>query len=124
MCSQKASPLLSRRDILGAIQSELRPDEYITEFLGAGPKNYSFKTTNPATGEGKTVCKDRGVTLNYNASQLGNFDIIKEMIVKGDEERTVTVRTEKKIKRKRVREETVGLTSSPNPKTRYTGSRF
>jgi hypothetical protein len=81
--------------------SELKPDVYIAEFVGAGPKNYAYRTTNPATGEGKTVCKVRGITLNYNASQLVNFDTNKEMTLKGDKQETVTVHTEKKIKRKR-----------------------
>ena len=117
-------PLIETGDNLGAMTSELKPDEYIAEFVGAGPKNYAYRTRNPATGEGKTVCKIRGITLNYNASQLVNFDTIKEIILKGDEEETVTVHTEKKIKRKRGRGESVGLISLPNPKIRYTGSLF
>jgi hypothetical protein len=48
----------------------------------------------------KTVCKIRGITLKYPASQLANFDV-KDMILKGDETDTVTVHTERKIKRKR-----------------------
>jgi hypothetical protein len=82
--------------------SELKQGEYIAEFAGAGPKNYAYRTTNPVTGEGKTVCKVRGITLNYSASQLVNFHKIKEMILKGDgEQETVTVHTQKKNKRKR-----------------------
>jgi hypothetical protein len=60
---------------LGAMTSELKPDENISEFVGAGLKYYAYKT-----GEHKTVCKVRGITLNYNAFQLVNFDKIKEMI--------------------------------------------
>jgi hypothetical protein len=41
----------------------------------------------------------RGITLNHNASQVVNFDCIKNLIVNGADE--VVVRTEKKIKRKR-----------------------
>jgi hypothetical protein len=78
--------------------SELKPGVYIAEYAGAGPKNYAYRTMNPATGEGKTVCKECGITLNYNASQIVNFDTIKEMILKGDEQETVTVHTQKKIK--------------------------
>jgi hypothetical protein len=94
-------PLIETGDSLGAMTSELKPDVYIAQFAGASPKNYAYRTTNPATGEGKTTCKVRGVTLNYNASQLVNFDKIKEMILKGDEQEPVTVHTEKNIKRKR-----------------------
>jgi len=55
----------------------------------------------------KTVCKVRGITLNYSTSQLANFDLIREMILKtgrttaDDDEDVVTVHTDKKIKLKR-----------------------
>ena len=39
--------------------------------------------------------------MNYNASQLVNFDVIKDMILGKTETEQVTVHTEKKIKRKR-----------------------
>ena len=48
-----------------------------------------------------TVCKVRGITVNYNASQLVNFGVIKDMILRKPETEQVTVHTEKKIKRKR-----------------------
>jgi hypothetical protein len=100
----KSEPsLIETGDSLGAMTSELKPVVYIAEYLGAGPKNYAYRTMIPATGEGKTVCKVRGITLNYIASQLVNFDKIREMILKGDEQETITVHTEKKIKRKRGR---------------------
>jgi hypothetical protein len=53
------------------------------------------------TGERKTIRKVRRLTLNYNASQLVNFDRMKDMILTWDETETVIVHTEKKIKRKR-----------------------
>ena len=43
----------------------------------------------------------RGITLNYKASQLENFETIKGLVVNGLSNSTVTVRTDKKIKRKR-----------------------
>jgi PBP1b-binding outer membrane lipoprotein LpoB len=52
------------------------------------------------TRECKTVCEVRGITLNYNASQLVNFDRIKDMILRRDETETLTADTEKS-KRKR-----------------------
>jgi hypothetical protein len=39
------------------------------------PKNYSYKVVN--TRACKTVCKVRGITLNYNAKHLVNVDVIK-----------------------------------------------
>ena len=54
------------------------------------------------TGE-KTVCKVRGITLNYNASKLVNFESIKDMILRSGDEHSpvINVHTAKKIKRKR-----------------------
>jgi len=70
------------------------------EVVCAGPKNYAYKTYDSATGESKTVCKVRGITLNYSASQLVNFEKIKDMILSKKNE-AVIVRTEK-IKRKKI----------------------
>jgi hypothetical protein len=93
--------LVETGDNLGNITSELKPNEIISEVVCAGPKNYAYKTFNSVTGASKTVCKIRGFTLNYHASQLVNFAKMKDMILSMDDNETVTVRTEKKIKRKR-----------------------
>ena len=53
------------------------------------------------TGVRETVCKVRGITLNYSASQAVNFDVIKALVLEGDETETVTVHTESNIKRRR-----------------------
>jgi len=47
------------------------------------------------------VCKVRGITLIYSASQLVNFERLKQMILRGTKTDTVTVHTARKIKRKR-----------------------
>ena len=60
------------------------------------------------------MCKVRGITLNYKASQLINFEI-REMILNIDDKETVTVRKEKKIKRKRD-EEGVHVVTDPEDK--------
>ena len=67
-----------------------------------GTKNYAYKSINSVTGEEKTVCKVRGITLNYSASQLVNFESITRMILRcvGGETDTVTVHTERKIQTK------------------------
>ena len=70
------------------------------EVVCAGPKNYAYKTYNLVTGESNTVCKVRGITLNYSASQLVNFETIKDMMFSKDDERVI-VRTKNKIKRKK-----------------------
>ena len=50
----------------------------------------------------KPFCKVRGITLNYSASQLVNFENIKDMILIKKDDETVIVRTENKIKRKKI----------------------
>ena len=67
------------------------------------------------------MCKIRGIILNYKASQLINFEKIREMILNKDDKEMVTVRTEKTIKRKR---DEGGVTSSQSLRTRYIESRF
>jgi len=98
--------LFERGDKLGDMTSELRPSEFMSEFVSGGHKNYAYRVMTGGTGEEeKTVCKVRGVTLNYNASKLVNFERNKYMILMSGEEPPETVilnvHTEKKIKRKR-----------------------
>jgi hypothetical protein len=81
--------------------SELKPDQYIGEFVSGGPKNYAYVTVGPDAGCRKTVFKVRGITLNYAVSQLVNFDLIKKMVLYADDTAIVTIHTDKKIKRKR-----------------------
>ena len=61
----------------------------------------------------------RGITLNYSASQLVNFEKIKAMILGRDEKETITVHTERKIKRKRGKygDGRVNIISEPEDKT-------
>jgi len=68
-------------DCLGAMTSELKPDEIVSEFVSGGPKKYAYKTWNSVTGAENTICKVRGITLNYSGSKLVNFEKIKAMIL-------------------------------------------
>jgi len=99
--------------------SELKPGEFICKFVSGGPKNYAYKSNNSVTGEEKTVCKVRGITLNYSASQLVNFESIRRMILRGvgGETDNVTVHTERKIKRKRGKGGRVQIVTEPEDKT-------
>jgi len=108
--------LVQTGDCQGAMTSQLKPGELIGEFVSGGLKNYAYKSIISVTGDEKTVCKVSGITLNYSASQLVNFESIKQMILRRDETDTVTVHTERKIKRKGG--------NGRNPKTRRTGFRF
>jgi hypothetical protein len=66
-----------------------------------GPKNYAYRTVNPTMGESETVCNVRGITLNYRAFKLVNFDVIRDIILRGAETDRLIVHTEDKIMRKR-----------------------
>jgi hypothetical protein len=108
------APLVETGDCLGAMTSELKPSEYIEEFVSGGPKNYAYRIVDSGTNKRKTICKVRGITLNYNASHFVNFDRIRDMIL-GQEE-SVTVHTEHKIKRKRKSGGMVSIITEPEDK--------
>ena len=78
-----------------------KANECISEYVSGGPKNYAYKQCNSVTGEAKTDCKVRGITFNYKASQLASFETIKFLVLYGRLNSTVTVRTDRKMKRKR-----------------------
>jgi len=105
--------LIEKEDKLGEMSSELRPSETITEFVCGGPKNYAYRVLDTGDGREKTVCKVRGITLIYNASKMVNYDVIRDMILKGDEPPVVNVHTEHKIKRKRKGVGTVAIVTEP-----------
>jgi hypothetical protein len=92
---------------------ELKPDEHISEFISAGPKNYAYRiVTRDGT---KTVCKIRGITLNYSTIQTIDFDVMRDMIL-NDQPTTVTVHTEHKIKRKRQGDACIKIITEPEDK--------
>jgi hypothetical protein len=62
-------------DYLGDLTSELAPDEYIVEFLSAGPKTYGYHTSL-----GTVVMKVKGITLNVNNNVAINFDSLKDLV--------------------------------------------
>ena len=84
---------------MGDMISELHPSEIISELTCDGPKNYAYRVVDTVTGASRTVCKVRGITVNYSASKLVHFDVIRDMILKGDEPPVINVQTEYKIKR-------------------------
>ena len=74
-------PLIDCGDALDNMTSELKANEYISVFVSGGPKNYAYKICNSVTGEVKTVCNVRRITLNYKASKRVNFDTIKDFVL-------------------------------------------
>ena len=70
-------PELPLGQYLGQFTNELDdPNDYITEFAAAGPKNYGYRTL-----KGKTECKVRGFSLNTRGQEQLNFDILKKNII-------------------------------------------
>jgi len=104
--------LIETVDRLGDMAYGLRPTDYVSEFLSGRPKNYAYKIIDTVTGRMDTVRKVRCITLNYNAKQLVNFEVIRDMILRTDgSEHTVTVHTERMIKRKRKGDGNVAVVS-------------
>ncbi|XP_071944489.1 uncharacterized protein [Antedon mediterranea] len=64
-------------DYLGQLTSEIDPKDgkFISCFVSGGPKNYAYKLNS-----GKTVCKVKGLTLNYTNSKLINFETVSNMV--------------------------------------------
>jgi hypothetical protein len=110
--------LVETGDNLRAMSSELKAGVFIQEYVSGGLKNYAYKTVNSVTGEQKTVCKVRGITLNYSTLKLVNFDTIKNMVSNRDIKEIITVHTARKIKRKRGRDgdERINIISEPEDK--------
>jgi hypothetical protein len=48
------------------------PDNRIIEFVTGGPKNYAYKIARPDKDGNTTICKVRGITLNYKNSLAQN----------------------------------------------------
>ncbi len=53
---------------LGKFTNEIKYDNFIEEFVSAGPKNYGYKLNN-----GQTSCKIKGFSVNFIASESLNF---------------------------------------------------
>lgn len=73
-------------NFLGELTDELEGDygvgSYIVKFISGGPKTYAFKVYCPKTNEYKSVCKFKGITLNYDNLQMINFDTLEELVLK------------------------------------------
>lgn len=61
---------------LGDLTSELNKDDYIEEFVSAGPKNYGYRTK-----QGKSTCTVKGFTLNTATKDAINFEAIKRVVL-------------------------------------------
>ena len=63
-------------DYLGDLRDELEEfasGSFIEEFVSGGPKTYAFMVFCPATGKRTSKCEVKGITLNYNNSEVVNL---------------------------------------------------
>ena len=67
------TPLLG--PYFGDMSNELADDDFITDFVSLGPKNYAY-----LTAEGESVVKVKGFTLSYHASRYINFHSMCDMV--------------------------------------------
>ena len=82
-------------DYLGDLTSELDQDDYIEEFVSAGPKNYGYRTK-----KGKEVVKVKGFSLSSIASEKINYKSVLDL-VKNKKKDTIKVQ-QLKFKRNKV----------------------
>ncbi|GBN27020.1 hypothetical protein AVEN_38542-1 [Araneus ventricosus] len=78
-------------NFLGDFTDEL-DGEIITTFISGGPKNYAYRTS-----QGKTCCKVRGFTLNFQNNQSLNFESIKHLVCSLDRKATIPLNDAAKI---------------------------
>ena len=67
---------------LGQLTNELDAygsGAYITKFLSGGPKFYSYQVKS-ADNSIKTVCKVKGIRLNFRNSEKVNFESIENLV--------------------------------------------
>lgn len=60
---------------LGDLTNELDQDDFITEFVAAGPKSYGYMTR-----KGKVVLKAKGITQTHDVCEKVNFESVKSLV--------------------------------------------
>ena len=70
----QATPVLG--DYLGEFTSELDSDDFIVEFVSAGPKNYGYETQ-----KGHVECKVRGFRLNSEGKSQLNYNVMRQNVL-------------------------------------------
>ena len=83
-------------DYLGKFTNEIKNENYIQEFVSAGPKNYGYLVDN-----GKSFCKIKGFSVNFIASQKLNFDTMKDLVINRDVKERINVEQNKFIRNKK-----------------------
>ncbi|XP_060588537.1 uncharacterized protein LOC132743952 [Ruditapes philippinarum] len=87
-------------DFLGDLTDEV-PNNQITKFVTGGPKNYAYCLEKPNKKGQSSICKVRGITLNFKNSLDINFDTLKDMVTGQMQNQCVKVVDINKIVRNR-----------------------
>jgi len=87
-------------DFLGDLTDEV-PNNAITKFVTGGPKNYAFTLRKPNSKGQSSICKVRGITLNFKNSLDINFDTLKDMVTGQKQNGCITLVDTNKICRNR-----------------------
>jgi hypothetical protein len=83
-------------DNLVKLTNEIKGDNYIEEFVSAGPKNYGYKFNN-----GQTSCKIKGFSVNFIASESLNFQSMLDLVLNHNFAETIAVEQNKFIRDKK-----------------------
>ena len=83
-------------DYLGDLTDEA-PGNTILKFVTGGPKNYAYTLEKPNKKGQTSICKVRGITLNYKNMLDINFDTVSNMVKNNREQGCIHVVDNNKI---------------------------
>ncbi|CAG2256485.1 unnamed protein product [Mytilus edulis] len=95
--AQARLKLFSYLEKLGPRVMYVDTDSVVFTVKEGGPKNYAYKLENPDSTGIQTVCKVRGITLNYKNALSINFDTVRNLVTSVSEDNVITVVDEHKI---------------------------
>lgn len=72
-------------NFLGQLTNELENDDFIVEFVSAGPKNYGYRTN-----KGISKCVVKGFSFYAGTNNLINFDSIKNIVMNNQHDKIAT----------------------------------
>lgn len=87
---------------IGCLTNELScygEGSYITAFCSAGPKNYSYKVMT-SRGDTETVCKVKGIRINYKVGLEINFEKMKDLVLNGTKDTSISIKYDSIVRTK------------------------
>ena len=70
---------ISFGNALGEWENEFKDGDWIDEIVVAGAKSYAYRTS-----KGKTVIKQKGITLDRVNSNIFTFENVRDMVLEND----------------------------------------